>query len=65
MVHVTELWQWQHQYYLVTSGLVRYEAVFHICGTSPVGEVGSQLVTVYTHGDFIGLPHWVIRLLAP
>ena len=48
---------------LPTSGLVRYEAVFHNCRTCLVGE-GYQLVTLYTHGDFIVLPHWNTWLLA-
>ena len=49
---------------LFTSGLVRYEAVLHSCGTSPVGAE-YRLVTVHTQGDFIVLPHWNTRLLAP
>ena len=44
---------------LLTSGLVRYEAVLHSCGTSPVRGDGYRLVTV--HGDFIVLPHWNTR----
>ena len=50
---------------LLTSGLVRYEARLHSCGTSPVGQGGNQFVTVRTHGDFIVLPQWDIRLPAP
>ena len=49
---------------LLTSGPIRYEAVLQSCGTSPVGD-GYQLVTVYTHGDVIVLPHWNTRPLAP
>ena len=48
---------------LLTSGLVRYEAVFHSCRTSPVREY--QLATVCSHGDFIVLPPWDFRALAP
>ena len=48
---------------LVTSELVRYEAVLHSCGTSPVGGKRYRLVTVHTHGDFIVLPQWDIRPL--
>ena len=44
---------------LLTSGLVRYEAELHNCGTITVG--GRVLVTVRTHSDFIVLPHWNTR----
>ena len=54
---------------LLTSGLVRHEAVLHNGGTSPARGGGGgcvhRLVTVCTHGDFIMLPYWDIRLLAP
>ena len=43
---------------LLTSGLVRHEAVLHSCGTGPVGDE-YRLVTVHTHGDFIVLPQVV------
>ena len=46
---------------LLTSGLVRYEDVFHSCGTSAVGRGEYQLVTLCTHGDFIVMPYWDIR----
>ena len=50
---------------LLTSGPVRYEDVLHSCGTRLVGGDGYQLVTVQTHDNFIVLPHWNTRLLAP
>ena len=50
---------------LLTSGLVRYEARLHSCGTSPVGGGGDRLVTVRTHDDFTVLPRWDITMLVP
>ena len=49
---------------LLASGPVRYKSVLHSCGTSVVGE-GYQIMTVHTHGDFIVLPDWEIRLPSP
>ena len=50
---------------LLTSGWVRFEAVLHSYGTSPVGGGGwYRFVTEHTHGYFIGLPHWDSRLVA-
>ena len=47
---------------LLTSGLLRYDAVLHSCGTLAGWY---RLVTgdrvVPTHGDFIVLPQWDIR----
>ena len=42
--------------------LARYEVVLHIYRTS---LWRGWLVTVHTHGSFIVLPYWDIRLLAP
>ena len=37
----------------------------HSCETSPVGGGRYRPVTVHTHGDFIVLPHWNTRPVAP
>ena len=52
---------------LATSGLAMCEAVLHGYGTSPFEmEWGLyRLVTLCTHGNFIVLPHWNTRPLAP
>ena len=48
---------------LLTSGLVRYEAVRHSC-TVVEGAGLYWLLTVHTHGNFIVLPQWYIRPVA-
>ena len=45
---------------LLFNGQVRYNAVLHSCGTSPVAAG----VAVHPHGDLIMLPHWNTRPLA-
>ena len=48
---------------LLTSGPAMYEAVFHSCGTSPVGG-GDRFVIVHTQCKFMVLHLWDIRLPA-
>ena len=50
---------------LASSGPARCKAVLHGYGTSPLEGELYRLVTVCTHGDFIVLPHWNTRPLAP
>ena len=51
---------------LASSGLARCKVVLHGYENKPIGGGGLYwLVTVWTHGDFIVLPHWNIRPPTP
>ena len=63
MAQATKLWQWRPHYF---SLVVRWsmKLCFTLVGQARWGD-GYRFVTVCTHGDFIMLPHWNTRLLAP
>ena len=63
MAQDAELRQWRHHYYSLVVRL-GMNLCFTVVRQAQWWD-GHRLATVLTHGDFIVLPHWNIRQLAP